>query len=475
MNKLYCFICFVLFIVACADDPEFPDPGFDMMIDKNFTVRRDTTESFMLRLNVKAPGGVNTIQILEGRTYKVLEELTQYRGQEDFTLRHELSFDKIDKNRDSVLIYMVRVVTNDNRAFNSSFKVNLLKLSFPEITLVNNEVVGTTLPVVGINGSVSCGIYKLASVKIYIENQEQYSVPAAEIAGLSEYGLAVNIPYNFETGHDYNLRVEVQDERGEKREKTITVKGIELKKPKSIMMDRDGDYKGIIDITYDEKQRVVKMICDDNFIPGESYTITCNYNADGTVRLLECWYHKTAGDKSYLDFTYEGGRLVKALHGRYPLADPENISVFETFQNIRYREDNTISSFDVGINTIHEVQYVDGFIPGERICAEKWGKLVGDLPIGERKVKAGFVPVAMPLHIEGMPPICLLRWVGAELSDLCGYKYVYTSEAPGYGNTQAPTTYFRKYTYTCDEYGQLRTLTNKDYPVGWWITYTFNY
>ena len=46
MNKIFTILVFWvgLLCLGCDDDPQFPDPGFDMLTDKQLTVRRDTAE-----------------------------------------------------------------------------------------------------------------------------------------------------------------------------------------------------------------------------------------------------------------------------------------------------------------------------------------------------------------------------------------------------------------------------------------------
>lgn len=92
MNKIFTILVFWvgLLCLGCDDDPQFPDPGFDMLTDKQLTVRRDTAESYTIHLKVNAPAGVQTIQLLNGRTYDLLEDLTEYRGKTVFDFSHEI-------------------------------------------------------------------------------------------------------------------------------------------------------------------------------------------------------------------------------------------------------------------------------------------------------------------------------------------------------------------------------------------------
>lgn len=479
-NSLKILVIFLLaFLSACTDDPKFPDPGFDLLSDKNFTIWRDTADAFTIRLNVKALAGIDMIQIIDGRTYEVQEELLQYRGKKEFLLEHDLSFENINPNQDSVLICMVRILTNDHRAFNSSFKINLKKLSFPEIVLPHGDIIGTSVPAVGINGIVATGMYKLESIKIYMDGKEAYVVPKSEFKDTSEYQLAANIIHDFKVNEEYLVEIEVVDERGELGKKSLTVKGIELKKPKGISVTRDGNMEGFFDIEYDEQGRIQKMLftCawDTN---EETYLIVFNYGVNGKVSRVEYWSPKTTYRfrKEFIDYTYEGDQLVKAEHGKFPWDEPDNITLYETIQNIKYRDDGTISSFDANNNTIKEVQYIDGFGVGEKIFVERWSGYLSNLLVGQRIMKTNFVPVAMPTYMEEFPPVCpLIGSLGIAVMDLCNYKYLSVLEAPGYGNTQPGTTYFRLYNYTCDENGQLLTLTRKEMKYDYWFTYIFHY
>lgn len=478
MNKIFSLNMLVLLLTllaGCASDPVFPDPGFDLLTDKKIVIRRDTADSYTIALNVKAPAGIDNIQILNGRTFDVLEELPQYKGKKDFLFNYRLNFDGIDKNRDTVLIYNVRIQTLDERAFNSSFKIDLKKLSVPEIMLPNNEVIGTTVPLVSIIGLASTGIYKISSLKIYVNGEEKYVVPQEELAGKSEYRFETNIYYPFEVGREDLVSIELADERNQKKRTDITVKGIEPKRVRSLRVTEDNKPYGYMNFEYNGHGQIVKIISICSAMSTTSFSISFEYNQEGQVKHCDYYLTDYPNTMVYIDFNYVNGVLHDAKHIRYYVDNPSDISVYDDFQNFKYRADGTVQSYDVGITTIKEVQYANGFVEGEKLFAEKWNDRVSRIPLGSRQIKTGFVPVINPIYIKGMPPIWAPYWFGNELTGLCWYKYMYISDAAGSGNTEAPTKYRAQYEYTCDESGQLQTFTWKREKSSYWRTYYYEY
>ena len=472
MNKiLYTMtLCAMLFFGACEDEPQFPDPGFDMLTDKELTIRRDTAEEFMLQLKVNALAGIEKIQILNGRNYNVIDELNQYNGQKEFVFQYPLSFEGIDKSRDSVLIYTVRIMTYDKRAYNSSFKINLLKLSVPEITTPYNGVIGTTIPLVLVKGDITTGMYTLESIKIFIDDNLQLDVPKDEIQGLSTYSLNKIIPYNFENEKDYNLCIEITDNKGQIRNENLTVRGVELKKPKTIDVLEQNTIIGTYEFIYDEQGRISTYQYTD--IKYDYYNIdaTFIYDAQGHVSTLDYYY---TGVLLRVEYTYEEDGTLSRIVNKNANSGTE----YDVIQNIRYREDGTISSFDAGITTFPEIQYADGFLPNEKLYIEKWEYNAGSMNLQARRKKADIMPVAMPTYIDGLSPLCLPLYIGDGFAELFLQKYIATRDVPGYSNTEAEGTTFPEYSYITDDNGQLLEFIYKEYPTNnyYWTIYQFNY
>lgn len=469
------FSLWFILVCACQDDPRFPDPGFDLMTGRNIVIRRDTADNYLIRLKVDAPAGVDVIQILDGRTYEVLEELPEYKGAKKFDFQHVISFEGIPQTQDSVLMRMVRIVTLDSRAYNSSFKINVKKLSIPEVFLPHNNILGVASPIVGIRALITTGINTISEIRVFIDNEEQYVVPLAEIQGLSEYKLTTNIQYPFMQGEEYLMRIEVKDDKGQVHRENITVKGVEVKKPKSIQYEMAGKPYGLYTFVYDEQHRILNADFENYMQPSASTKAEFVYREDGKVTAVNYLYG-TWPWQCYMKFEYDGeGRLMTSLLGRYMIEDESQSFTFPVVQNFVYREDGTVRNFDAGINTLEEIQYTDGFIPGEKICVESWPTLLSSIPKGMRREKADFVPILFPTYVEGLPVFCMPQFM-TEFNDIFCYKYVYTRLKPGYENTQPETVYWPSYSYTTNEDGMLETFVRKtSVNTAQWITLRFLY
>lgn len=92
------------------------------------------------------------------------------------------------------------------------------------------------------------------------------------------------------------------------------------------------------------------------------------YDTGGRVTRVDYEYSKR---RYYLEYTYDAtGQLEKVVDAYYE--EPELVTEREKLQHFIYRPDGTISAFDVNVTTVNELQYADGFLPGEKIFTEKW-------------------------------------------------------------------------------------------------------
>jgi len=483
----------IVFLTGCKNEVIFPDPGFDLVTNKNVSVRRDTADKYDIILNVSAPAGVDVIQILDGRTFDVLEELTQYRGQKQFPFTYEVKLNHLNKERDTVLIYNVRIRGTDNRGFNSSFRINVKKLSTPEIFFSHNNIIGTTVPVVGIRGLVTTGIPKIKSIKVFINEEEKYSVPASELAGLSEYKLETNVSYNFEVGKSYPMRIEIIDDRNKVLNEYLTVIGTKMKKVTGISATRTRstgtDNYGRSDIFYDDQDRIVKIRHTLAIGNGPMHH-RFFYNDKGQIEEMQYSLQSLANIFIFQMEYDEQGRLSYGISGAVgrihvdgedwsddlPNYDtPATSFPYFMIQNFRYRPDGTLESFDINrTTTFPNVQYADGFFPGEKIFAEFHTSYIENINWGARKVRSGFVPVLNPAYVEGMfsfhPRYDQENW----FQNLYMHKYIWTEDVRGPNNTEAANTFYSTCTYTTGPDGQLETFSRWQ-TAAMMITFRYEY
>ena len=207
-------------------------------------------------------------------------------------------------------------------------------------------------------------------------------------------------------------------------------------------------------LTYDEQERVKTIRFDYVAYASMSVDAEFTYDAGGRVTRVDYEYSKR---RYYLEYTYDAtGQLEKVVDAYYE--EPELVTEREKLQHFIYRPDGTISAFDVNVTTVNELQYADG-----------------SMALGSRRVKDGFSPVLMPTYIEGLPPVTFVTYIDM-FPDLFMYKYVYTKEVPGYGNTESASTIFPDFSYSCDENGQLEEFVYKENPNSYyWQYFRFEY
>ena len=132
-------------LIACNDEPTFPDPGLDTTRDVYDTVRRDTIDTYYIEMHVKTMYPVKKIEILNGLNYQLIEEINQYNGQKDFMFRHPIDLKPINLDKDTTMNYIVKVVDKDDRSYNKAFAFDSSVVS-PTIPPIFNASTTSVLP-----------------------------------------------------------------------------------------------------------------------------------------------------------------------------------------------------------------------------------------------------------------------------------------------------------------------------------------
>ena len=328
----------------------------------------------------------------------------------------------------------------------------------------------------------------LKSVKIFIDEVELYSVPASELAGLSEYRLETTVAYNLDVGQSYPMRIEIRDERDKIHNEWLTVMRITPKKVTGIrVVNTTGTNPtsvGRFELTYDDQDRLVEIYCSNGGTAmTDQYRMWFYYNDNNMVEHMD-YFLINYGAYFRIEFTYDtDNRVDWMLYRMLYYVDGvvgDTRSTFETLQNFHYRPDGTMERFDMNITTINDIQYADGFYEGEKIFAERWYNQLIYYSTTNRIKKSGFVPIPNPTYHEGMPPLVGGYALAAPPfwnahMDLFYYKYLYTETEFGPDNTSSPTAYRIQFTYTIRADGLVESFTKKAYASTSWWTHYYEY
>lgn len=457
-------------MAACSSDPQFPDPGYDMSSDRAVTIRRDTADTYTLSLNVKAPAGIATIQLLNGRNYKVIEEYPEYAGKTYFTLEHTFDFAALDKTVDTTLIYNLRIVTNDSRGYNKSIRMDLIRLSVPEFSTALKEKITIFAPLAVVEGTVTTGVYGIKSVKFYLDNEFLYEVPQTELvdengAALKSYDLNARLSYAFDKNKEYSLKMVIEDDHNQSQAYYFTLVRTPLSRVRKIYYS-NGLWTCYIKPYYNDKGQLVFIDWSDEMLDGyfaNRYNTTYEYDDNGYLVCI--MVTKKIGSMSRRAWSItrdEAGRIASVYAWSASYSDGyTKHSKIEELYDFKYNADGTIKSYFAESTTIENPPYQDGFEPGEKVWA-----LLYDTEAGSGKEMAAMtknywwktcdlVPVLNPLYIEGSELVYDLLYADSYVHQPVHFKYVfntlYANGTNNYANRECTLN------YTLREDGQLRT------------------
>lgn len=231
---IYCLFILGLSMAACNDTPTFPDPGLDSTRSAFDTVRRDTIDTYYLEMNVKAPNGIYSIQILDGLTYKEIDRLDEYNGKTNFLLRYPIDLSDIT-DEDKTLKYIVKVIDNDMRSYNKAFSLTVKRFSTPTITFSGaNGILGLISPVFELKAFFETGLNTIESYKVTFEGE---TIDEGTVEGaVSEYNYShiCNLP--MEKEQTYRIAISLTDNKGTTNEETMELRLIEMERPLQVFI-----------------------------------------------------------------------------------------------------------------------------------------------------------------------------------------------------------------------------------------------
>ncbi|MDX8340288.1 hypothetical protein SLH46_13895 [Draconibacterium sp. IB214405] len=470
-------------IMACNQDITFPDPGFDLQSDREVDVRRDTADYYDINLLMNVPNGVAKIEVLNGRDYSLIEEITGYTNETEFEFTYEIDLREILV--DTTLTYVIKVVDNDNRSFNRGFIVNVKKFSFPELSLVGGTNVALTAPSYGFKGTITTGMNTIDSIIFVFEGEELRTI--VPDSAISEYELDEVFSFTgLEADKEYKFEIIVVDNIGQRGITEIFILRGFLAKPVRMkyVMERLGT-EGGIDFYYDELTgRLDSFMFNINNRHYSNWNL--EYNEDGNVTFLKYSYEED-GDDPYVyernnRYYYTSGtnqleKITVQTIRSYGSGVVEDTGEEIQAESFVYNEDGTIASY-IAERQIKDIKYVDGFEEGEKICAEFWeGYGYYDILDKNRRYRTGFDPILMPTFVEGLPPFIGVNDVRTSyLNDLLFHKYVWSGTSFLYPELEGDID-LPPYSYELDAEGKMTKLVKTEhwYGVPKLLTYFFEY
>lgn len=478
MKKLVISLAAVIVLfAACKEDILFPNPGLDQYAATNVKLRRDTADSYTIKMHVSAEAGVEYIRLLNGRDFSVIREFEEYRGSKYFDFEYVFDFAGIPETVDTTLIYTLQVRARDNRGSNKSVKIDLRKRSVPEV-FFTNDIFFTGSFICALDCKISTGLNTIKKIDVYMDGQLVGSEqdPRADIVDdegnvtgsepVSEYVTRFNWAHEYVPHAEYDLRVEVTDDKGQIGVRHLPMKDLGPARRLN-RLKIWAHYDSFVE--FDEKGRCCYYVEADagtttgmgygNFIkaywyedgPHEGKMKRLEYSNGGLVNL------------AYFDFKYdENGHLMDFGQWRIYPARPTDLKNYSTYTNIKYRDNGTISEYTCNGTVRKDVPFIEGFIPGEYFGAEDMRQSYRTAQsINDRRMISDFIPVENPAYMPGIP--CIIDWDWS--ANMAFYylrsKYFFTRIV---SNTAAGSTgYVSNIQYTLNSDGLMERYHNARY------------
>ncbi len=425
-NKLHYLLLSLLaacmLLAACQDDPEFPDPGFEVK-DKTIELRRDTIDTYVLEFNMEVPNGVNLIEVINGNDYTVIEQVDAYNGQTSFVFSYHIDLTPFEQ--DTLLNYIVRVKDNNDRSISKGLTLDVKKKSTPEVLFVGGDRISVAAPAVLAKARISTGMAPIESISIHFDNEEMLVIDSIFTDSLIySYDLKEQIILGtLEEGQEYKFEIVVND----KGYNYTTSAG------KNVSSDPK-TYTKEVAVTKGDRGRVIpsQIIYATG---GTNYTRYYIYSEDG-LRLdsliIQSWSrfnHVWFDPWGQIEFKYNeldmldtikfDNRGTKSEVVLSYLEGTTQLDKIETVTNDGAT--TTVIIRDISYNNlghpisyyyqasdylVKDLRYIDPFEIGEYVGIEVIGRNLGIAPgAADRDYYDSFAPVFSPLYTTGIPSI----------------------------------------------------------------------
>lgn len=419
---LYIQMVLAVLLAACNDEPEFPDPGLDATSNVCDTVRRDTIDVYYLEMRVKAPNGVNTVQILNGMNYKELERLDNYAGQTDFLLRYPVDLKGLP-DYDTTMNYIVKVIDNNMRSYNKGFSLTVKPFSAPVVTVSGVQgTLGLVSPVFELKAFFETGLNCIHSYKVVFEGETIDEGMLGD--SLSEYRYSHVCHLEMQKGKEYELTIGLTDTQGKTGEKQLKLSLIDMQRPLKVIINtyRSGVAKlnRELEFCYNRENperldSISGMIFTTN--GNKPYVYCFDYTDWNMVERVAQWNYDEKEGRIIEDawtYTYDAEhRLTGAFGDEESKYDLECTDWYADgrVKNFGFRPDLPVTS-EVAWQTLAD---------GSVVMVDVWVGTSGKRSLGT-KVSA----VAIPSYLPSLPPFCALgqgRPMSEEIQVLLQWQY----------------------------------------------------
>lgn len=448
MKSTYLFFCWLGFLfAACQETPEFPDPKFDSTDTRIYEVRRDTADFANLECFIDVPNGIDRIEILEGRSYDVLDVLEEYRGIKQLEFKYPV--DISDIVRDSSLAYIVKVYDLRYRTYNKAFMVRVKKFSTPEIVLEGGETISTDVSVFSVRATLTTGMVPIRRVELTVDGKKE-EIPEVE-EEMTEYKLDHRIYITRQK--EYTVQILLEDVDGRQTKKSVKIfKVREMEKP-------------------------VKILCGGRL----SYEVLLSYETDGRINSIDVVDHY----RFYFLYGQIAGKevITRITQNGYGEENPDNISYVFNYDNETgflqsvteawgaaaayhidqcYYDNGRLSGFVAGAVTINQIAYENVVGIGE-VMSEVWGSEFAGTQEKSRLRATDFQTLKIPTYFRHLPyPMLYPYRLNVLFQDVFLSPYVYLKMV----KYLDPSVVVNNFSYKTDEKGRLSSLTRTSVNAG---------
>ncbi|MCU4155853.1 hypothetical protein J1N10_07675 [Carboxylicivirga sp. A043] len=482
-NKLYTIGATILLglvaLVACQEDPEFPDPGFEIS-DKRVELRRDTIDTYHVEFQMSVPNGIDKIQVLNGNDYSLIEQVDEYNGQTKCLFEYDIDLTPFEK--DTTLNYIIRAVDNYERSINKGLTLIVNKKSTPTIQVVGGENVAVSLPAYLAKALVTTGLAPIETISVRYEGNEVETITIPADTAVYEYKLKQQVIVGtLEENREYSVEIEVMDKGFEYTTASGEVITREpLSYTSTITLTKGSDERQIPSmVTYSDSYRstpyrILFFANGDAQIDSIGYqtystfrrewndpldAMVLTYNAQNMVDTVKFGRYDDKRVLTYVDGTT---MLDKIEYWEDINATPGDVQADDITleaSNFSYNELNQMVSYfsESSSYMVNDLRYIDPFGIGEYVGIEEFfdGPEVSADP-ADRAYFDTFAPVYTPAYIPGLPACVELK--GGSIFEeavkiLCTNNYLALELKDAAGEID------REFTYTVDEQGRITLIT----------------